>query len=330
MSQILTQEEVDALLHGIAGGEIATDTGKQVGDSGVLVYDLTSQDRIIRGRMPTLEMIQERFTRSLRTSISSVLRRVIDVSVVSTDMIKFGEFLRSIPLPTSLHLLKMEPLKGYILLVMDGRLIFSLVDIFFGGKGSGNIKLEGRDFTPIENRIIKNVINIIIHDYNEAWQPVHEINVTYVRSEMNPQFVTFVPSSDVVVITECELEFEQGNGKMTFCVPYSTIEPIRDKLKTGYQSESLELDNAWTERIKVRLKDSPISIRSMLGSATITGKDLLNLKVGDIIQLNEDQNSLNLIYVENVLKFFGITGAYSGSRAIKITDICPNPEARKN
>ena len=210
MSKILSQDEVDALLKGMTGGEIEVETDQAPDEDGVIAYDLTNQDRIIRGRMPTLEIINDRFARIFRTSISSTLRKVVDVSTTSIDMIKFGEFMRSLPVPTSLHIFRMEPLRGHAIMVIETRLVFNLVDYFFGGDGKSDIKIEGRDFTAIEHRVTKRVVEMVLADMEKAWKPVHEISLQYHRSEINPQFAGIVPPTDVVVVIKFDLEMEQA------------------------------------------------------------------------------------------------------------------------
>ncbi len=242
MSQVLSQEEVDALLRGVTDGEIETEVEYVADESGIVPYDLTSQERIIRGRMPTLDIINQRFSRLFRNSLSSALRKVLDISAVSTDTVKFGEFVKSLPVPASLHIFKIEPLRGFALLVAESKLVFALVDTFFGGSGEAKMKIEGRDFTTIEQRMIKKVVLMVLADLEAAWKPVHNIKMTYVRSEVNPQFAAIVPPTDVVVVIMFEVELDSVNGTLTVCLPYSTIEPIIGKLRAGFQSDQLEVD----------------------------------------------------------------------------------------
>ncbi|HBK81593.1 MAG TPA: flagellar motor switch protein FliM, partial [Nitrospinae bacterium] len=213
MNQVLSQDEVDALLQGVADDESDSPLGgadeeESSGGGGIVSYDLTSQERIIRGRMPTLEIIHQRFSRAFRGAISAMLRRVVDVAIVSTDMIKFGEFLKTMPVPTSLHIYKMEPLRGFALVVLEMKLVLALVDVLFGGTARTQVKVEGRDFTPIETYIIKRVVLKLLDDLQTAWRPVHELNIEYSRSEVNPQFAGIVPPSDLVVVVNFEMEIE--------------------------------------------------------------------------------------------------------------------------
>jgi len=321
MAQILSQEEVDALLRGVTDGEIETETEEAVDESGIVSYDLTSQERIIRGRMPTLDIINQRFTRLFRNSLSSTLRKVLDVSTVSTDTVKFGEFIKSLPVPASLHIFKMDPLRGFALFIAESKLVFALVDTFFGGGGNVSMKIEGRDFTTIEQRMIKKVVLMALEDFEKAWKPVHNVTISFVRSEVNPQFAAIVPPTDVVVVILFEIEMDQVSGTITVCLPYSTIEPIIGKLKAGFQSDQLEVDQLWIKRLRERMLEAQVEVVVELGKATITSKDLVNFKVGDIIQLDNDVNDELNVKIEGVSKFRGYPGTMKGNKAVQVSSI---------
>ena len=326
MANILSQEEVDALLRGISGGEIETEVVDLQGPSDVMTYDLTSQDRIIRGRMPTLEMTNEKFARMFRTTLSSLLRKVTSVNAISTDMIKFGEFLKSIPVPTSMHLFKLEPLRGSALIIVESKIIFMLVDIIFGGSGRSAFKIEGREFTAIESNIIKKVILSALGDFEKAWQSLIGLKVSYQRSEINPQFVQLVPPTDVVIVSNFEIEVEYSSGTISVCIPYSTLEPLRDRLQAGYQSEQLEVDKTWINRFKGGLLASKIDLTARLGSTEINAGEVISLKKGDVIPLSQCMLDPLNVYVEGVLKFRGRPVIYKGNQAIQVSQIISNDE----
>ncbi|MDR2442836.1 MAG: flagellar motor switch protein FliM [Deltaproteobacteria bacterium] len=324
MAKILTQDEVDALLKGMGGGEVETETDDPVGDSGITSYDLTNQDRIIRGRMPTLEIINDRFARFFRQTMSTALRKVIDISAFSIDMIKFGEFMRALPVPTSLHIFKAEPLRGHAIIVIETKLVFNLVDSFFGGSGRGYIKVEGRDFTPIESRLIVKVIKMALADLERAWNPVHPLTLSYVRGETNPQFASVVAPTEVVLVVKFEVELEQSVGTLIICLPYSTIEPIRSKLYAGFQSDQLEVDTAWITRFIGRVREAEVNLKVELGRTTVTAEELLRLSEGDVIMLNHDVKEPLEVCVEGVPKFKVFIGASRGQKAVRIeSDIPP-------
>ncbi|GMT41743.1 MAG: flagellar motor switch protein FliM [bacterium] len=321
MSQILSQDEVDALLRGVSDGEIETEAEELEDDSGVIPYDLTSQERIIRGRMPTLDIINQRFSRLFRNSLSAALRKVLDISAVSTDTVKFGEFVKSLPVPASLHIFRMNPLRGFALLVAESKMVFALVDSFFGGSGEAKMKIEGRDFTSIEQKIIKKVVMMMLHDLEKAWNPIHDVKMSFVRSEVNPQFAAIVPPTDVVVVILFEVEMDQVSGTLTVCLPYSTIEPIIGKLKAGFQSDQMELDLTWVKRLHERLTVAEVDVNVRLGETKVVSRDFMELKEGSILQLDTDVTDELAIYVGGVKKFLGYPGVLRGNKAVRISSV---------
>ena len=317
MSKILDQDEVDALLRGLSGGEIEAETDILEDDSGVVVFDLSNQDRIIRGRMPVLEIINDRFARLASNAMANAMRKRADVNPISIDMSKFGDFMRSLPVPTSINIFKLDPLRGNAILVVDSRLVFAMVESFFGGAGS-QPKIEGRDFTPIEQAIINRVVRIALENMEESWQPVHEVHIELVRSEVNPQFAAIVPPSDVVIVVTFEVELENAIGSLIVCLPYATIEPIRTKLYASFQTERLEVDHAWISRFKERLMETPVEMLVRFGRSQITGRQLLSLKPGDIIMLENDVDELLEAEIQGVRKFQGIPGLVKSNKAFQI------------
>ena len=317
MSKILDQDEVDALLRGLSGGEIEAESDILEDDSGVVVFDLSNQDRIIRGRMPVLEIINDRFARLASNAMANAMRKRADVNPISIDMSKFGDFMRSLPVPTSINIFKLDPLRGNAILVVDSRLVFAMVESFFGGAGS-QPKIEGRDFTPIEQAIINRVVRIALENMEESWQPVHEVHIELVRSEVNPQFAAIVPPSDVVVVVTFEVELENAIGSLIVCLPYATIEPIRSKLYASFQTERLEVDHAWIARFKERLMETPVELLVRFGRSQITGRQLLSLKPGDILMLENDVDELLEAEIQGVRKFQGIPGLVKSNKAFQI------------
>ncbi|MGE4504971.1 MAG: flagellar motor switch protein FliM [Desulfovibrionaceae bacterium] len=317
MSKILEQDEVDALLRGLSGGDVETETDLPEDDSGVVSFDLANQDRIIRGRMPVLEIVNDRFARLATNALANVMRKRVDINPISIDMSKFGDFMRSLPVPTSISIFKMDPLRGNAILVVDSRLVFALVESFFGGAGS-QPKVEGRDFTPIEQAIVDRVVKIALANMEDSWKPVHEVHIEMIRSEVNPQFAAIVPPSDVVIVVTFEVELENAIGSLICCLPYATMEPIRGKLHASFQSERLEVDHVWINRFKERLMETPVEIVVRMGHSTISGRQLMNMKKGDIILLDTDEDDLLEAEIEGVRKFHGIPGRVKGNKAFQI------------
>jgi flagellar motor switch protein FliM len=326
MAQILSQDEVDALLRGISGGQVETEQEEIHDPSDVVTYDLTSQDRIIRGRMPTLEMTNEKFVRMFRTTLSALMRKVVSVSTLAVDMIKFGEFLKTIPVPTSLHLVRMEPLRGSAIIVLESKLIFTLVDILFGGTGKESYKVEGREFTAIESNLIKRVVLSAMADIEKAWKSVMEMKVTYQRAEVNPQFVQIVPPTDIVVLINFEVEVEYTTGILSICIPYAMLEPVREKLHAGFQSEQMEVDKTWMNRFRKGLMKAKVDLVVELGRTEINGGEVVQLKKGDVIPLEQYAREPLTIYVEGIKKFTGCAGVFRGNRAIQVVGITTGKE----
>ncbi len=317
MNKILAQDEVDALLRGLSGGEIETETNVAEDEGGIVSFDLANQDRIIRGRMPVLEIVNDRFSRLCTNSLSNVLRKRVELNPLSIDMTKFGDFMRSLPVPTSINIFKMDPLRGNAIVVVDARLVFALVENFFGGQGS-QPKIEGREFTRIEQAIVDKVIKIVLENMEESWRPVHDVSLELVRSEINPQFAAIVPPSDVVVVISFEVELETAIGTLVICLPYATIEPIRSKLHASFQTERLEVDHVWVSRLKERLMETPVDLKVHFGSAKLTGNQLVRLKEGDVIMLDTDADELLEVTLAGVSKFWGACGTVKGNMAIQV------------
>ncbi len=324
MNQVLSQSEVDALLAAVSEGEIETSESSGGGgpkdDRVVVVYDLTSQDRIIRGRLPQLDVIYEKFMRSFRVSLSSALRKIASLNHASTDFLKFGEFINTLPMPTCMSVLRFSTLRGSALFVIESKLAYALVDSFFGGDDRPYSKVEGKDFTPIEISIVRKVVDLAIEDLEAAWESIHPIECSFVRTEVNPQFVGIVPPTDVVIASAFDVELENANGTITLVIPYSTIEPIKQKLSTGFQVESDQTDKKlWTSIIKDQLLDTELEVKVNLGHSEISLKELMSLKEGDVIPLDQDANGEFDILVQEVKKYKGLYGVYHGSVAMQIT-----------
>jgi flagellar motor switch protein FliM len=317
MDKILSQAEVDALLKGLSDGQLGSDRDR-AGEDGIQSFDLINQDRIVRGRMPTLEIINDRFAKLFRSTMSSSLRKVLDVTVTQTEMVKFGEFIRTLPVPTSLHILKMEPLRGHVLLVVESRLVFNLLDCFFGGTGKTSIRIEGRDFTAIEQKVIQRFVQMVLGDLEEAWKPVVPINFQFSRSEINPQFATIAPPTELIVAVRYDLELDYLIGKLTLCLPYSTIEPIRSKLYARYQSEQLEVDEEWFERVKRQLREVEVDFFVELGKGRVTGRELLQIKAGDTVELEQKVSEPLVVQVEGVPKYRAFAGTSKGIQVVRI------------
>ncbi|MFZ5570318.1 MAG: flagellar motor switch protein FliM [Thermodesulfobacteriota bacterium] len=320
MSEILSQEEVDSLLSGLSAGKVETETDKPVEAGELRRFDFANQDRVIRGRMPTFEVINERFAREVRTSLSNLLHTTVDISAEALDTMKFSEFGRSLPVPTSLHVFRMDPFRGHALLVLESQLVFNLIDTFFGGKGTAPAKIEGREYTAIEETMINKVVMACLKDLQTAWAPVEPITTVLVRSEVNPQFAAIVMPTDLVIVTKFEIELEQSAGTLIVCLPYAMLEPLRSKLAAGFQAEILDIDYVWQKRLKEIILSSTVRFEVLLGKVKISGERLIQMKTGDVIQLDQDAEDSLVGLVEGVPKLMGYAGIQRGFQAFQVAE----------
>jgi flagellar motor switch protein FliM len=323
VQDILSQDEIDALLHGVDDGDIETET--DLGATGIKSYDITSQDRIVRGRMPTLEMINERFARYTRVSIFNLLRRTADVSVGGTQIQKFGEYVHTLYLPTSLNMVKFRPLRGTGLIIMDAKLVFKLVDNFFGGDGR-HAKIEGREFTPTELRVVKMVLDQAFVDLKEAWRAVKEIDFEYVHSEVNPAMANIVSPSEVVVVSTFHVELDGGGGELHITMPYSMIEPIRDMLDAGLQTDTDERDDRWINSLRQDVMSAQVDLECDIAKRDITLRDILDLRAGDIIPINLPESSV--LTANGVPVFRVVLGRVKDNLALKVVETIDRQRAK--
>lgn len=324
MNQILSQDEVDALLKGVQSGDVETETEKGKEPSGVRPYDLTSQDQIVRGKMPGLELANARFVRTFRNSISNLIMKFVDVNVKSVKFIKFEELMKTIPFPSSINIFKLEPLKGYALLVIEAPLLFAFVELFFGGSKAQHVKSEGRSFTSIEQRVNQKIVSIALNDMSLSWSGIVPIKPEHISLEMNPQFVKIVTPNEIIIKIETQVEIDDFKGNLLFCIPYSMVEPVKEKLYSGIQSEKYEIDQRWVNTVKEIILDTYVEVIAEIGRAEITFGDLLNLEIGSVINLGKHISEEFPVKVEGILKYYGLPGYSRGNQAIKITKVINN------
>ena len=323
MQDLLSQDEIDALLHGVDDGDIETESDLEPGT--VKTYDLTSQDRIVRGRMPTLEMINERFARYTRISMFNMLRRTADVSVGGIQIQKFGEYVHTLYVPTSLNMVKFRPLRGTALIILDAKLVFKLVDNFFGGDGR-HAKIEGREFTPTELRVVQMVLNQGFVDLAEAWKAIMPINFEYVHSEVNPSLANIVSPSEVVVVSTFHVELDGGGGELHITMPYSMIEPIREVLDAGLQSDTDEQDERWVKALREDVLAAKVELECDVVRREITLRDIVDLKEGDVIPI--EFPDYHVLTANGVPMFKTQLGQHRGNLALKIKEFFDRSSAQ--
>ena len=325
-NDLLSQDEIDALLHGVDSGDIEVETDVDADDERARPYDFTTQDRIVRGRLPTLEMINERFARHFRTSLFGLLRRSADIAVAGVQLLKFSEFVHTLYAPTSLNLIRVAPLRGKALCVLDPRLVYSVVERYFGGNGRFVAKVEGRDFTPTENRVIEMLLGLIFKDLEEAWRPVLDVEFSRLGAEVNPQFANIVSPSEIVVVTAFSIEIENGGGDMYVTFPYAMLEPIRELLDAGVQTDHGDRDERWGRALKDEVMAARVELAAAFAETTVSVRELAALQPGDIIPI--EMPDLVDVSIAGIGVFQGRLGASHGSYAIQVAEWIRRKNAR--
>jgi flagellar motor switch protein FliM len=320
--KILNQDEIDALINGMDAGAVKTEPEAPPPPGTVMSFDFMNQMRIVRGRMPTLEMINERFARLFRVNLYGLLRRSPEVAVNPVEMKKWSEYVQTLHVPTSLNMVRIHPLRGIGIILLEPKLVFAIVDNFFGGNGR-HAKIEGRDFTATEQRIIQMVLKNAFVDLKEAWSHVADIDVEYISSELNPAFANIVSPSEIVVVTSFHVELEGGGGDVHVTMPYAMIEPLREALDSGMTSDRVEHDERWAYSLKEEIDDAEVEICTVLGHSKISLGDLLNLKAGDIVPC--DFGGKVTVLAERVPVFRGTLGLSRGQQAIKVDERVRRP-----
>jgi len=316
-SDLLSQDEIDALLHGVDSGAVETEPPPAPGEA--RSYDFASQDRIVRGKLPTLEMINERFARTLRIGIYNLLHRSAELSVRGIDLLRFGEYMHSLQVPTNLNLVKMKPLRGTALVVYEPRLVFTMVDNFFGGGGKYPARIEGREFTPTEMRVIQLLLKQTFADLVESWAPVMPVEFEYLNSEVNPHFANIISPREYIVVSRFNIELDGGGGEMHVAFPYAMLEPIREQLDAGVQSDRIERDEGWMRAMRAQLQDAQVELSSAIAQRQISLRELSRLKVGDVIPIELPRTVT--LQVEQMPLFSGEFGVHNGRNAVKVTAV---------
>lgn len=324
MEKILSQDEVDALLRGVSDGEVETEAPPveaQPETDGPVAYDLGNQEWVVRGRMPTLDVIHQQFSRLFRISLSEILRKSAEVTVTNQTVQKFGEFTKRMPVPAYLQIISMEPLRGLAMIATDAATVYMLVDHFFGGAGQTHVKPEGQDFTLIEQRVMKKVMQIGVKNLEKAWEPVQKLVIHPARAEMNPQLASIVLPSDIVIVVTLGVELGNSVGDIHLCLPYAMLEPLREKLQVSFQADFYEVDHGWIKRFSSRLREATVGLSVTLGETRISVEELLGFTTGDVIMLDQATTQPLLGLVEGMPKFLGFPGVSKGSQSFQIQRI---------
>jgi len=320
-SEFLSQDEVDALLKGVNGDDDASGSDEPEGD--VRPYNLAKQERIVRGRMPTLEILNERFARYLRIGLFNFMRKSPEISVGPLKVCKYSEFVRNLVVPTNLNIVHAKPLRGSSLVIFEPTLVFTVVDNLFGGDSRFHTRIEGRDFTQTEQRIIQRMLEVVLDGYTRAWKPVHPLNFEYVRSEMHTQFANIATPSEIVVTTSFSVELGSAGGDIHICIPYATLEPIRDILYSSTQADNSEPDTRWMRMLTKQVQFAEVDLIAQLARTELTFNEILNMRAGDIIDL--DLKPTLTAEVDGVPIFECRYGVLNGQYSIKVDKILSIP-----
>ena len=321
--QILSQDEVDALLQGITGESQKLEQQEESA-GGVREYNLANQERIVRGRMPTMEIINERFARNVRIGLFNLIRRSPEVSIGGTKVQKYSAFLREIVVPTNFNIVSVKPLRGSGLVVCEPSLVFATIDALFGGSGKFHTRIEGRDFSATEQRVITRLVETIGAEFKRAWAGIYPIELEYQRSEMQPQFANIATPSEIVVSTAFTLEIGEVTGAIHFCFPYAMLEPIRDTLYSTVQGDAVEPDKRWVNLLKSQIQDAEVELVVELATARATVEQLLGFRPGDFVEL--DMEPVIQAKVDGVPVFDCQYGVNDGHYAIKIEKLLTSSE----
>jgi flagellar motor switch protein FliM len=322
--QILSQDEVDALLQGITGESQKLESEEEATGDGPRDYDLSKQERIVRGRMPTMEVVNERFARNVRLGLFNLIRRSPEVAVGPIKVQKYNAFLRDIVVPTNFNIVAVRPLRGNALVVCDPSLVFAVIDALYGGVGKFHTRIEGRDFSATEQRVILRLVEVIMAEYKRAWTGIYPLELEYQRSEMQPQFANIAGPSEVTVCTSFVIEVGEASGTVHFCIPYAALEPIRDVLFSSSQGESAESDKRWVNLMQSQIQDAKVQLVAELAHAPATVAQLLAFKTGDFIELDLRPNIE--AKVDGVPVLDCSYGTSNGRFALKVNQLLSNSQ----
>lgn len=327
MEKILSQEEVDALLRGVTDGDIETEAPEvEEPQDGPVPYDLGNQEWVVRGRMPTLDVIHQQFSRGFRLALGEILRKTIELTVTNQSVMKFSEFTKRLTSPTYLQIISMEPLRGTAMMATDAATVYLLVDHFFGGAGQTQVKPEGQDFTLIEQRVMRKVMSMGLRNLQKAWDSVQSLAIKSIRTEMNPQLASIVLPADIVIVVTLGIELGNAVGDIHLCIPYAMLEPIRNRLQVSFQNDVSGVDHGWIKRFSNRLKDAPIKISVTLGETELSVDEFMHFAPGDVITLDKTTTRPLIATVEGIPKFSGFPGTTKGMQSFQIQDILIMPD----
>ena len=323
MSQILSQEEIDALLKGIEQGEVDVEPEEAIPhrDMEVRPFDLVKKARSKKEDLPALQFVYDRFAKALTSALTVFIEREVDVSATTVQNIEYRELTKSLPVPTNINLITTENLRGFFVLIVDAKLIFSVLETIFGGSRLSAPRVEGREFTRIEMKVVKKLMDVLLVELEKAWAPVYDVRCKYSRSEMNPNYLTSIAPDEVVSLCDISVTVDDMQSWMKVCVPYGVLEAIRNVLVMAPSREEREVRQRWEKQLKGKVLDVPVEITAVLGRKRISVRDFVTLKEGTVIMIDRYANDPVPLELNNRARFKGKLGLFKGNKAVKIEEI---------
>jgi len=326
MEQVLSQAEIDALLGGISEGEILTeaalpDEPEQVEEKQVADFDFIRFTKGKKERLPALEFIYDRFSKSFRSALSLFMEREVEVGPVPAQYVEYREFIKTLPLPTNMNIVVTENLNGFFIVIFDAKLIFCVLETIFGSATISPARIEGREFTKIEFNVIKKLIDLVSVEMEKAWEPVYEIHCKYSRSEINPNYITMVASEETVNLNEFSIELGDITSWMKICMPYGVLESIKGYLISTPSREDMDMRERWLSRIRERIMEVPIEVKAILGRKQMSLQEFAQLGSGNVIMVDRYVNDAIDIEIHKKTKFRGKMGIFKGSKAVRLDEV---------
>jgi flagellar motor switch protein FliM len=323
MEQVLSQEEIDALLKGISEGDIETETDEvpQTKQVEAKVFDFASYTRGMKERLYALEFVYDRFAKSFMSALSLFIEKEVDVGLSPLQYPVYEQFVKTLPLPTNMNVVVTENLKGFFIVIFDTKLIFSVLEIVFGATTISAPRIEGREFTRIEFSVVRKLIDLVSQEMEKAWEPVHQIRCRYSRSEMNPNYITMVSKEEMVSVCDFTIEIGDIKSWMKVCVPYSILEPIKGYLIATPSREDMAMREKWFERLRGRVLEIPMELTAVLGRRQMSLQELLSLKENSILLVEKHMNDPVEIEVYGRKKLGGKVGVFKGNKAVRVEEI---------
>ena len=321
MGEVLSQDEIDSLLNALSSGELDVDDMKNTEEKQVKNYDFARPSKFSKEHLRTLEIIFEHFGRLLATNLPAYLRKSVNVEVVNSEVVIYSEFSNALSNPVLLGVVGMQPLNGNVIIEMASNLGFAIVDRLLGGMGT-SLEKE-RDFSEIELSIIERIFNICVNLFQEPWENVVKVSPRLERIETNSQFAQIISPSETIAIVTMNLKIGDVEGLMNICLPFTTLEPVMDKLNTKYWFSTLQDkdDQSYQDAIESLIDRAQIPMKAVLGHSRISVGDFVNLQLGDIIRLDRKVDDELEVYVGNIKKFAALPGYSEDKYAIRITEV---------